>query len=67
MKQINKWIQCLSCGREFSVDASELLARNIRCFGCNSREYIPLELDDVSIGDTIIKLNESLLKDGEWN
>lgn len=67
MKQSNQWVECLNCGNKFSVDTTDYILNDTNCPDCSSIEYIQVEDEHEFIKGTVVKLNESLMEDGEWN
>lgn len=67
MYQNNRWLQCLNCGEEYSIDDLFHINNQANCPGCNSNESIELSLSHSTISNNYMSLNESLMKDGEWN
>lgn len=67
MYQHNRWVECLNCGKEYSVDDLFHINKQVSCPECNSNEYTELLLTDLGITNDYISLNESLMEDGEWD
>lgn len=67
MKLLNNWVQCLNCGNEYSVSEALYVHDEINCPTCNSKEYTQELQEHNYLQGHLVKLNESLLEDGEWN
>ena len=67
MGKYNTWVQCLNCGNEYWADDALYLMKAVYCSECQSTEYIENSPNDTVIQYDYSELNESLMKDGEWN
>lgn len=67
MNQHNRWVECLNCGKEYSVDDLFHVNNQVHCPECSSNEYVELSLTHSGISENYMTLNESLIEDGEWN
>lgn len=67
MQLLNNWVQCLNCGNEYSVDTTLYMDEAVKCPMCKSEEHTELPPEQNYLQGDLIKLNESLMKDGEWD
>ena len=67
MNSLNTWVECLNCGNEYSVESILYLEERLHCPICNSEEYVNINSNEDFLNGDLFELNESLIKDGEWD